>query len=115
MMPEKLENFSDFIHTRNRITKEAYTLGDEGIILAEKTAKMLGVKSGGSITVESTDGKEVEVPVAEICENYMQNFAYISPAFMRSSLVLFRKQTTFSSRERILLMRQPLKRPARNF
>ncbi|MFQ9153535.1 MAG: hypothetical protein ACLR6B_21225 [Blautia sp.] len=53
--------------------------------------------------------------MAEICENYMQNFAYISPAFMRSSLVLFRKQTTFSSRERILLMRQPLKRPARNF
>ena len=79
MMPEKLENFSDFIHTRNRITKEAYTLGDEGIILAEKTAKMLGVKNGGSITVESTEGKEVEVPVAEICENYMQNFAYISP------------------------------------
>ena len=79
MMPEKLENFSDFIHTRNRITKEAYTLGDEGIILAEKTAKMLGVKSGGSITVESRDGEEVEVPVAEICENYMQNFAYISP------------------------------------
>ena len=79
MMPEKLENFSDFIHTRNRITKETYTLGDEGIILAEKTAKMLGVKSGGSITVESSDGKDVEVPVAEICENYMQNFAYISP------------------------------------
>ena len=79
MMPKKLENFSDFIHTRNRITKEAYTLGDEGIILAEKTAKMLGVKNGGSITVESTEGKEVEVPVAEICENYMQNFAYISP------------------------------------
>lgn len=79
MMPEKLENFSDFIHTRNRITKEAYTLGDEGIILAEKTAKMLGVKNGGSITVESTEGKEMEVPVAEICENYMQNFAYISP------------------------------------
>ena len=78
MMPEKLENFSDFIHTRNRITKEAYTLGDEGIILAEKTAKMLGVKSGGSITVESRDGEDVEVPVAEICENYMQNFAYIS-------------------------------------
>ena len=79
MMPEKLENFSDFIHTRNRITKEAYTLGDEGIILAEKTAKTLGVKSGGSITVESRDGEDVEVPVAEICENYMQNFAYISP------------------------------------
>ena len=79
MMPEKLENFSDFIHTRNRITKETYTLGDEGIILAEKTAKMLGVKSGGSITVESRDGEDVEVPVAEICENYMQNFAYISP------------------------------------
>lgn len=79
MMPEKLENFSDFIHTRNRITKEAYTLGDEGIILAEKTAKMLGVKNGGSITVESRDGEDVEVPVAEICENYMQNFAYISP------------------------------------
>ena len=79
MMPEKLENFSGFIHTRNRITKETYTLGDEGIILAEKTAKMLGVKSGGSITVESSDGKDVEVPVAEICENYMQNFAYISP------------------------------------
>ena len=79
MMPEKLENFSDFIHTRNRITKEAYTLGDEGIILAEKTAKTLGVKSGGNITVESRDGEDVEVPVAEICENYMQNFAYISP------------------------------------
>lgn len=79
MMPEETEHFADFVHTRNRVTKEAYTLGDDGIILAEKTAKTLGVKGGDTITVENAEGKTAEVPVAAVCENYMQNYAYISP------------------------------------
>lgn len=79
MMPETMDGFDNFVHTRNRISKEAYELSDEGIILAEKTAKMAGIHVGDSVSITGENGKEAELPVVAICENYMQHYAYISP------------------------------------
>lgn len=79
MMPSTLDGFDQFVHTRNRISGEVYELSDDGMILAEKTAKMLEVKVGDTVSFTGDNGRTAQVPIAAICENYMQHYAYISP------------------------------------
>ena len=44
MVPDTTEDFDHFVLLRDRKTKETYQLDDTGIVLAEKTAKLLGVE-----------------------------------------------------------------------
>ena len=50
MVPERLDGFEEFVHLRDRITQEEYSLDDSGLILSEKTAKLLGAEVGDEIT-----------------------------------------------------------------
>lgn len=78
VIPESLDGFQRFYRTRDRVTGEEFSLGDDGVILAEKTARMMGVKAGDTVSIQQ-DGGNMSVTVSAVCENYMQNFAYISP------------------------------------
>lgn len=72
---EQLDQF--FIH-RNRRTKEKYELTNDGVIITEKTAKLLGAKAGDTIQL-SEDGKnEKKVEITAICENYAGHFVYMT-------------------------------------
>lgn len=79
-VPKETEGFDRFVNFRNRITKETYVLGDDGIILTEKTAKMMGASAGDRIKLIDDENEEFEVSVAAICENYMAHYGYMSPA-----------------------------------
>ncbi len=80
MVPEDVDAFADFVKYRDRETQEPYELTDEGAILTEKIADMMGVKEGGTITVEDEDRGDVQVPVAKITENYLSHYIYLTPA-----------------------------------
>ena len=43
---EQKEKLEDFILLKNRITGETYQLTDDGVVITEKLAKLLGVKAG---------------------------------------------------------------------
>lgn len=77
-VPEDLGQIDEFVKFHDRVSKEEYTLGDDGVILSEKTAKMLDVKEGDTIEIEDTDFGNHEVKVANICENYMGHYMYMS-------------------------------------
>ncbi|MCI9603316.1 MAG: FtsX-like permease family protein [Ruminococcus sp.] len=79
-VPEDTEQFSQFVIHRDRITKETYTLDDEGVILTEKMAKQLQVQPGDRVWIKDDAKGEIEVRISSICENYMQHFLYMSPA-----------------------------------
>lgn len=79
MVPDTTEDFDHFVLLRDRKTKETYQLDDTGIVLAEKTAKLLGVEKGDTIEIDRGDGTTVSVPVGNVCENYMMHYAYLSP------------------------------------
>lgn len=79
MVPDTTEDFDHFVLLRDRKTKETYQLDDTGIVLAEKTAKLLGVEKGDTIEIDRGDGTTVSVPVSNVCENYMMHYAYLSP------------------------------------
>lgn len=59
-------------------------LTNDGVIMTEKLANMLGVKEGGTVTVYRADGKEISLNVTGIAENYAMHFIYISPELYQS-------------------------------
>ena len=78
-VPEDMENFREDVTLRNRITKEGYELTDAGAVISEKTARLLGLQVGDSITLEK-DHEEYQARVAVITENYMGHYIYMTPA-----------------------------------
>ena len=51
-VPENMETFREDVTLRNRLTGEAYELTDEGAVISEKTAKLLNLQVGDTITLE---------------------------------------------------------------
>ena len=81
-VPENKEDFQTMTVLQNRTSEEVYTLDGEGILLTEWMADTLGVSAGDSITMEKEDGSSSqEVQVMGVVENYIMNYAYMSPEY----------------------------------
>lgn len=68
--------FQDFIHLRHRLDQDPVKLPEEGAVITEKLADLLGVKAGDLITLGGDE--RVEVPVTDITENYVFHYVYLS-------------------------------------
>lgn len=79
-VPSDAENFSDFVVMRDRITKEEYTLSDDGVVLTEKMARELELKVGDTVTIRDEDRGDMKVTIEHICENYMAHYLYMTPS-----------------------------------
>ena len=77
-VPQNMENFRQDVTLRNRTTREAYELTDDGAVISEKTAKLLNLQVGDTITLEK-DYTEYQAKVAVITENYMGHYVYMTP------------------------------------
>lgn len=71
----------EYVHFRDRKTQETYKLSDDGAIISEKTAKLLGIEAGDSIYIKDEDTGNKEVKISEICENYMGHYLYLTPEY----------------------------------
>lgn len=80
IIPLDLKDFNDYISLQDRKTGQKEKLGTDGVILAEKTASLLGVEPGDEITINEGEDGSVKVKVAALTENYMMNKIYMSPA-----------------------------------
>ena len=77
-VPESLDEFAKDVTLQNRITGEKYELTDDGAAISEKTADLLNLKVGDTITLENS-GKKNTVKVAVVTENYMSHYLYMTP------------------------------------
>ncbi len=82
-VPETLEGLDDFFLFDHRVSGETFELGDDGAILTEKAAKQLDVSVGDTVTAENADGDQITVRIANICENYMEHYLYVSPGLFK--------------------------------
>lgn len=80
---EENDALSEFMVFRNRENKKEFKLSDEGVIIAEKTAKKLGVKEGDTITVKLSDVESYQVRVEKICENYVYHNIFMTEEYYR--------------------------------
>ena len=84
IVPKKTEMLSDYIILENRVSKEKYSLSDNGVVITEKLAKLLGIKQGEKITIKNSNDKQAEVEVKGITRNYLMHYMYISPEYYES-------------------------------
>lgn len=82
-VPEDPNELRDYITLRTREGHVPLSLSDDGAVVNEKLAKLLGLKEGSVFTLETTDGAEAEVRVSGITENYAMNYVYMPPAYYR--------------------------------
>ncbi|HEY5466591.1 MAG TPA: ABC transporter permease, partial [Clostridia bacterium] len=79
IVPENAGEMTHFVNLRVRETNEPVPLGDDGVVLTEKLAVMLGVRTGGEIQLKIGDSPAVSAKVSGITENYLRHFIYMSP------------------------------------
>ena len=78
MIPQDVGRFADFLDLHERISREPTPLGEEGVVLTEKLAKLLDVKAGDTVTLENGDGDTGTFTVSGVCEHYVSNYVYMS-------------------------------------
>ncbi|MCI3871766.1 FtsX-like permease family protein [Lactococcus petauri] len=78
MVPEKEENFKQFVTLRNRVSQEKLVLPKEGAVISEKLAELLGVKVGQTISLKNDQDKTVKIKVADITEMYMGHYIFMN-------------------------------------
>ena len=84
IVPGDKAELDSYIHLQDRETREAYALDEEGVIITEKLAKLLGVSRGDTITLKEDDTKQVEARVAYITEQYFMHYVYMSEELYES-------------------------------
>lgn len=77
---EETERFDSFLNLRNRTSQKKIEIPEEGVVISEKLAKLLGVKKGSTIYLMDNENYRVEVKVTGICENYFRHYVYMSEA-----------------------------------
>ena len=72
------EALEPFVHLRHRTSNQPVVLPDDGVVLTEKLASLLGVQAGDTITLDGD--QRVEVRVADVTEHYIQHYVYMTDA-----------------------------------
>ncbi len=74
-----LEEFEQFIDLRHRKDAEPVALPEDGVIITEKLSELLELSVGDTITLDGD--KRVDATVADIVENYVYHYVYLSNSY----------------------------------
>ncbi|MCD8511386.1 MAG: FtsX-like permease family protein [Bacillus sp. (in: Bacteria)] len=76
--PNKVSNF---IRLQERRSQDKISIPDEGAIITEKLAYLLGVEKGDTFSYRDPNNFTYELTVAAIAENYLSHYIYVSPVY----------------------------------
>lgn len=79
IVPKDVSNIGDFITLRTMDDKTPLELNNEGVIINQKLAKILGIEAGDSMTILNSNGSSTTVKVSGVTENYAMNYIYMTP------------------------------------
>lgn len=71
------DDLEGLVELRTRQDHQPVTLSDDGLVLTEKAADLLGVDIGDTLTIVNGDTR-VEAAISAITENYVMHYAYIT-------------------------------------
>ena len=77
------ETIPEYVHIRDRKTDETYTLSDNGVIVSEKTARLLDVGVGDTIYIKDEENGNRPIVIEHICENYMGHYMYMTKNYYK--------------------------------
>lgn len=79
-VPQTTDGIEDYFTFRERTTRKALALSDDGVIISEKTAKTLGVGVGDSLSFMDADMNNITVTISAIFENYIGHYIFMTEA-----------------------------------
>ena len=77
-MPNNESELDGIININDVKKKEKINLQENEICLTEKSAQLLEVKEGDTITLKDADENEVQIKISNIVENYVSHYVYMS-------------------------------------
>ncbi len=80
-VPKDIDKINDFVLLNDRESEKEYKISDNGVIITEKLAKLLGASVGDTIKVNDEENNPYNVRVDNICENYFAHYMYMSPSY----------------------------------
>ncbi|MGG5460932.1 FtsX-like permease family protein [Clostridium sp. B9] len=80
-VPENKDELNNFIVLNDRVSGEKYEVPEDGVVINEKLANLLGVSVGDTITFKDEEDNSYEVKVENIAENYIMHSMYMSPSY----------------------------------
>ena len=84
LVPHDEKTFTKYLDIRERKSGKKVALTDDGAIISERLANLVGVKVGGTMTFKDPDDVKRSVRIDGICEMYMNHFMFMSPKAYRS-------------------------------
>ncbi len=72
------DNIEQYVLFQDRESDEKYEITDSGVILSEKTAKLLDVQVGDTLEIKDEENGNKEIVIEHICENYMSHYVYFT-------------------------------------
>ncbi|MGJ0785360.1 FtsX-like permease family protein [Bifidobacterium pseudocatenulatum] len=64
-------------------TKDAVSLGDDGVIVSQSAASAMGVKAGGMVTLTNGDDMQAEAHVSAVIRSVIGSDVYVSETYYR--------------------------------
>ena len=84
LVPHDEKTFTKYLDIRERKSGKKVALTDDGAIISERLANLVGVKVGDTMTFKDPDDVKRSVRIDGICEMYMNHFMFMSPKAYRS-------------------------------
>ena len=91
-VPEDTDEFCEMVTLQNRTSGEELELADGSAVVSEKLAKRMGLSVGDTFTLYEQDavgnptGSGLTFTVGGICENYVYNYVYVTPADFEAAM-----------------------------
>lgn len=85
IVPKNEEKLNEVISLRDRITGNTLTFSDTSVIITEKLADTLNLKTGDKLKIRNDDDVEAEFELTGITENYVGIYLYINKSDYESA------------------------------
>lgn len=78
IVPKNEEKLNEVISLRDRVTGSPIVFSNSSVIITEKLAETLNIKTGDKLKIKNEDDEEAEFIVTGITENYVGIYLYIN-------------------------------------
>ncbi len=86
IVPEDSDTFNNICNMTNAETKEELKLSNNGVIITDKIAEMLNVKTGDEVTFIDSEDVEYKVKIDAIARNYVSHYIYMSKDYFEKNI-----------------------------
>lgn len=76
MVPDDRQKFEEYLHLKKQ--GKVFSLPNNGAVITQKMAELFDLAKGDSLTVYDEDQQTFKIKIANITDNYLGNFLYLS-------------------------------------